>query len=386
VTPDLRGWNRLSLFIAFFSLLAVGMLLDGVGRRLRSRGVSGSRASRRLTIGWAAVLIAVLGIGAVEETSNFYLVDYSTAAAAYHSDVAFGHVMEADLPRGSNVLELPYVPFPEGYHVAGVPVMDMAFDTSYELLRPYLTTTGLNFSFAAIKGRPADWQSALTGKPLNLAVAGAAASGFEGIYVDPRGYGIAAPRVGAWLHRLLGVEPDVSGLDNAWFYDLRPYTRRLDAATSATTLAGLRQATLHPLQTTCGSSPAELDLTNPGTQPAEASLSATIGDGVPGSAAVRITFPDGTAERRRISGAAPVLLQRRLVVPPGVSRVTFSTVATPTVPSGPATNVVVSDATLTSAAFAPVRHFEMLGGGSPPAAGVVAPNCAVQNEATSPLP
>jgi hypothetical protein len=37
VTSDIRGWNRMSLFIAFFSLLTVALLLDAGARRLAAR-------------------------------------------------------------------------------------------------------------------------------------------------------------------------------------------------------------------------------------------------------------------------------------------------------------------------------------------------------------
>jgi hypothetical protein len=387
VTPDLRGWNRISLFIAFFSFLAVGMLLDGARRRLHRRdgdpGSTGAWARRR-TLGWGVLLIAVLGLGATDETSNFYLVSYSAAAREYHSDQSFGRRIEAVLPRGSSVFELPYLPFPEGYHVAGIAVAN-GFDTSYELLRPYLNTTGLSFSFAAIKGRPADWESALSAKPLNLAVAGAAAAGFSGIYVDPRGYGAAAPRVEEWLRQLLGAGPSISGLGNAWFFDLRPYARKLATIVSPAQLAALRQATLYPLEVTCGPGPSELELTNPGTQPVAAALAASLQNGVAGRTPVVIAFPGGASEQRTVSSTQTTTLEKRLVIPPGRSTVTFSTVASPAAPAGPATNLVISDSTLTdSSAFAPVRRFGTIPGRTPPQTGVVAPSCAVQYEATAP--
>jgi hypothetical protein len=393
VTPDLRGWNRLSLFIAFFSLLAVGMLLDGAQRRLRRRrpqapsAVGGRKtaAERRRRLTWLGLLVAVLGVGSVEETSNFYLVSYSAAAREYKSDQVFGRRIEARLPAGSKVLELPYVPFPEGYHVAGIPTTaTSSFTTSYELLRPYLSTSGLDFSFAAVKGRPGDWESALSAKPLNLAVAGAAAAGFAGIYVDPRGYGTEAPRVEEWLQGLLGSGPIVSSLDNAWFFDLRPYAGRLAARTPAGDLAALRQATLFPLQATCGSGPAELELTNPGDRPAAAVLSSTLRNGVAGGTQIVIGFPGGATERVTIASSQPTLLRRRVILAPGTSTVTFSTIATATVPQGPDGNVVISDSTLTDSAFDAFARFTAIPGRTPPQTGVVAPSCSVQSEAGSP--
>jgi phosphoglycerol transferase len=392
VTPDLRGWNRLSLFIAFFSLLAVGMLLDIAHRRLRARwersaGAPGSTRSsgRRLGIAWAALLSAVLGLGTTDETSNFYLVNYSASAREYHSDQAFGRQIEADLPRGSNVFELPYVPFPEGYHVAGVPtVPSTGFSMSYEMLRPYLNTTDLNFSFAAVKGRPADWQAALSAKPLSIAVAGAAAAGFSGIYVDPRGYGTGAARVEAWLAQLTGVTPQVSSLHNAWFFDLRPYVRRLRASASPAKVAALRQATLNPLQVSCGPGPSQLELTNPGPRPARASLSATLENGTPGRIAVVIEFPGGAAEQRTLSSVATTSLRRRLILPPGTSGVKVLTAASLAVGHPKIANVVISNSTVTDAALTPFRSFRTAAGRTPPRAGLVAPSCALQWEASVP--
>ncbi len=392
VTPDLRGWNRLSLFIAFFCLLAVGMLLDGARGRLLARAERraaaagpGSPRARRVAVGWGALVFVVLVFGAADETSNFYVVSYSAAAREYHADQALGRLIEARLPRGSSILELPYVPFPEGYHVAGVPTTPLTgFGTSYELLRPYLSTTGLKFSFAAVKGRPADWEAGLSTKPLNVAVAAASAAGFGGIYVDPRGYGAQAPRVEAWLRQLTGVRPIVSSLGNAWFFDLRPYSRRLRAAFPPAVVASVGQSTLHPLLATCGPGPAELSLTNPGRRPADGLLTATLRNSVPGHAKVVIRFPDGAIEQRMIAADRDTTLARRLVVAPGTTKVTVSTVATRKLKQAPAVSVAIADADLTDRALAGVSRFGAIPGRTPPPAGLIAPSCAVQYEATVP--
>jgi phosphoglycerol transferase len=393
VTPDLRGWNRLSLFIAFFSLLAVGMVLDGARDRLRARAdaraagaAPGSRrAGWRAAVGWGALLVVVLVLGATDETSNFYLVSYSAAAREYDSDQALGRQIEGVLPRGSSILELPYVPFPEGYHVAGIPTTPFSgFATSYELLRPYLNTTGLKFSFAAVKGRPADWEAGLSTEPLNVAVAAASAAGFSGIYVDPRGYGPQASRVEAWLRQLTGVAPLVSTLKNAWFFDLRPYSRRLRAAVAPAVVSRLRQSTLHPKLATCGPGPAELELTNPGSRPAAAVLSATLQNSLPGHVKVVVALPDGATEHLTVGSDLVTVLERRLVLAPGRSKVTFSTIATQKRKQGPAVNLAVGDAALSDPALAPIARFGAIAGRTPPPAGLIAPSCSIQYEATVP--
>ncbi|HEU0317362.1 MAG TPA: hypothetical protein VFR49_08535 [Solirubrobacteraceae bacterium] len=356
VTADLRAWNRISLFIAFFSLLAVGLLLERARARLRA-GVA------------AGLLLVVLVLGGLDETSNFFLVNYTVAGHAYHSDMAFGRAVEALLPRGSSILELPYVPFPEGYHIPGAAPPSF-FATSYELLRPYLSTDGLRWSFGAIKGRPTDWEGALAAKRLDIVAGAAAAAGFQAIYVDPRGYDAATGhRVVVGLTRLLGSAPVVSERHDAFLFDLRPYVRRLRRRLTPAVLAQAATATLHPLETSCGPTPSELVLTNPGRTPRPASLSASVLPRLGGRIGLTITFPDGAVERRT-AGPAPLTVRRRVVVAPGTSVVTFATAAAPASQAP----LVVSAPTLTDEVLGALRSSAY--GPSLPAVGLVGQTCA----------
>ncbi|MEA2354277.1 MAG: hypothetical protein QOD61_406, partial [Solirubrobacteraceae bacterium] len=369
VTPDIRAWNRISLFIAFFSLLAAGVLLETAGRRLRS----GRRGSgRRAGVGAGVLLAAVLVVGWLDETTPTFVVDYGGSGSEYASDQAFGRTIQAVMPPGAGIFELPYVPFPEGYHIPGQPPPS-AFGTSYELLRPYLSTRGLRFSFGAIKGRPADWEEALSAKPLDVAVAGAAVAGFDGIYVDPRGYGsVVARRVRARLTGLLGAGPVVSPAGDAWLFDARPYAARLRRTTSPAVLAAVREATLNPLRTDCGPTPAALILSNPGRTPRAATFTASVVGPLPGGAKLLITYPDGAVERRMV-GPAPVRLERRLVVRPGRSTVGFDVLGgTPFGAAATTPAFVVSEPTLTDGIFARVTASTAAG---VPVAGLVGPPC-----------
>jgi phosphoglycerol transferase len=367
LTPDLRGWNRISLFIAFFSLVAVGLVLERIGRRISARG---TRPSPRALAG--AGLAALLILGALDETSNFFVPDYATSTREYRSDQAFGRAIQAHVAPGSAILELPYVPFPEGFHVAGQPPVN-PFSNGYELLRPYLNTHGLRFSFGAIKGRPADWEASLASEPLDVVVAAAAAADFRAIYVDPLGYGPAvAARVRAGLTRLLGAGPLVSPLGDAWLFDLRPYLRRLRHTVAPAAVAAARTAALDPLRTVCGSTPDELTLVNPGRTPRPAILSLTIAAPLPGGVTLEIGFPDGGRERRRI-GAQPLRLSRRVTVAPGSSAVELDVVGRLPFGAGVATPPFVVTATrLTDRRL-------LLGGraaaASLPSAGLTGPTC-----------
>jgi phosphoglycerol transferase len=241
VSNDIRAWNRMSLQIAFFSLLAVGLLLDAARRRLRAPG-------------FAALLGAIVALTVYEQSAASNAPPYARDASEYSSDQRFVAAIERALPAGASVLQLPYVPYPEGYQPYMSPDQTSPFSPQvnfeYELMRGYLQSRELRWSYGAMKGRASDWESRLASLPVSLAVTGAAAAGFDGVYVDLRGYpGGLGPRLQRALGRLLRVAPLGSGY--LLFYDLRPYRGRLSSIHSPGQLAALRDAVLHPRGGAC---------------------------------------------------------------------------------------------------------------------------------------
>jgi len=231
VTPPLRGWNRISIFIAFFSLLAVGLLLERM-RQFFSVGLVRRAA-------FVVVLTGFVAFGAFDQTTSADVPPYAQLAATYKSDAALVDLMQRRFSGGSMVFELPYVPFPEW------PPVHRMLD--YELVRPYLHSTDLRWSYGAMRGRPQDWQEFLVEKPLPEVVAGAAAAGFSAILVDRDGYGAKeASSLEEALRRLLAVEPMVSRDRRLLVFDLRPYVARLRARYDRGELLALRTATLTP--------------------------------------------------------------------------------------------------------------------------------------------
>jgi phosphoglycerol transferase len=81
VNSEIRAWDRLSVFIAFFSLLAVALLLDLLRRRWRSR------SPMRLVFG-GVLAVTLLG-GALDQTTNYFVPDYRVDRREGRSDAAF---------------------------------------------------------------------------------------------------------------------------------------------------------------------------------------------------------------------------------------------------------------------------------------------------------
>jgi hypothetical protein len=231
VTPDVRQWSRLSIFIAFFALAAVALLLDRAQAHLRQRRGGGVAS---------AVLLGAVGLLAFfDQTSSEFIPRYRKLASHYHSDRAFVAVIERRLAPGSAVFQLPYMPWPEPGFVNAM--------TSFEPARGYLHSRKLRWSYGGMRGRQADWQSQLAGDPPAALAAAAAAGGFGGIYIDRLGYaGSAAPRLETTLMQVLRVRPVVSDDGRLSFFDARPYSKRLLSTIGPVRMVALRNATLYP--------------------------------------------------------------------------------------------------------------------------------------------
>jgi hypothetical protein len=371
VTSDIRGWNRMSLLIAFFSLLTVALLLDGGARRLATRrpGTGG-----RVLAG--ALLAGVLVLGAVDETSSYFVPNYEKDAREWRSDATFVQQIETRMEPGAAIFQLPYVPFPEGYGSISpnVSVPNTTFDTTYELGRGYIHSRSLRWSYGAMKGRAADWQGQLAAKPLYLSLTAAAENGFQGLWVDPHGYAVKIrKRLAPLLEQLLGVAPLISPAHDLLFFDLRPFSSSLARRHDAAQLAALRFATLYPLRTACETNDG-LELINPSRHKRTATLSMELRAGAEAPSKLLVHYPSGAVQEVQSTGAT-IALNAQLNLPPGTSAVTF---AAPGIPANPPARVdgfTVDDPTLTETALTPFERTP----GNPPAgsmlAGALPPPC-----------
>jgi phosphoglycerol transferase len=185
IWPQIRAWNRLSVFIAFFSLVAVALLLGWLERRLR-RPV------------FAGLLALVLAVGVYDQTTKAYVPPYDAVEAAWRGDVTAIAALDDGLPPGARVLQVPYEPFPEP---AASPV------GIYEPAKPYLHSDDLRWSWGAMRGRPEDWAATIAGKPAADVVPAARGEGFAGILLDRVALGGAASATEAEYQAATGSGP-----------------------------------------------------------------------------------------------------------------------------------------------------------------------------------
>jgi phosphoglycerol transferase len=228
-TAQLRAWNRLSLFIAFFALFAVGLGLDALRRRLQMR----SRGALLAGLALAVVLVA----GVLDQTSPRFAPDYKVARARYGNDDRFVKRIERTLPANSMVFQLPYIAFPESPPRFGM--------IDYDQARGYIHSSTLRWSFGGVKGRSqTDWQDRLTGRQPAAVIEGIAAVGFRGLWIDRFGYPDRGKALEKAVQKVVGPPAFQSDDRRLVFYDLRPYSSRLAAKAGPAGIAKLRFDTL----------------------------------------------------------------------------------------------------------------------------------------------
>ena len=213
--------------IAFLSLLAAATLLDSLV------GCLAPPVGQALARG---LLAAVLLFGVYDQTQRrvhpALLGDRAGSGAA---TACSSTEIQARLPHGASVFQLPYVPFPEGIPQTPVGGPLATYATKYEPLRGYLHSSTLRWSYGAMKGRSDDWAAQLAGQPLSLVTAAVRRDRLRRRVGGPRWLRAreGGPGLRAALRSLLGVAAARQPRPDLWFFDLRPYRAGLERSAHA---------------------------------------------------------------------------------------------------------------------------------------------------------
>lgn len=202
--PMIRAWNRISIYIAFFSLIAVALGLEYISRYLKRK---------RLGLVFILLAGAVVTMGILDQTTDGFIPDYQWAKAEYKQDGVFVKRIESSVPEGSMIFQLPYIPFPEN-----PPVNKMG---DYELFRGYLHSKSLRWSYGAMKGREGDaWQKQVSSLSVEAMLSRIAAKGFNGVYIDRYGYKDNGKEIEKQIKGVLKTESIVSNNGRLVFFKI----------------------------------------------------------------------------------------------------------------------------------------------------------------------
>lgn len=340
VSPDIRAWNRIVVFLALFALTLVAMVLDRAGALLAARlGRSSSPSRRRLLARVAPVSLAaaVLGVGLFDQVAPASWALIGDEQERWDNDEAYVAEIEDRVDPGTMIFQLPAMAYPES-----LPLHEME---DYELMRPYLHSDDLRWSYGAVKGRPVgDWTLTASQLPTERLTVALGAAGFGGIHVDRFGYTAEeVAELEATLERILDTEPMVSPDGRFVFFDMSDFVDRLEAERPDGWRAKVGSHLVSPptLYTQQDFNPPAaqadgqialpgksaqpaLDILSPRRDATPMTISFTLRvDGARSSVPVDVAWPGGDSDRidvplegRRVS--------RRILVPAGASEIAFS--------------------------------------------------------------
>ena len=189
VTAGIRAYNRISPYIAFLCFSALIVIIDHLWQSWAT-----SPARRNVFQGGLIILLAV---GLFDQTTAAFVPDYAGTKGAFLNDRDFVAQIEGSMPQGAMVFQLPYHPWPEAGSENRM--------QDYDLLRPYLHSSHLRWSYGGMRGRNGDtWNRHVAGQPVAQMLQDLSCGGFQGLYVDRLGYSDSGARIERELRTALG--------------------------------------------------------------------------------------------------------------------------------------------------------------------------------------
>jgi hypothetical protein len=208
IYPQLRAYNRISIFIAFIALLAFFIVVEMTQKKYFT-----TPTKKNI---FCIMLLLVLAGGILDQTHDFMSPPYSIVKSLYQEDQKFFGKIENVMPDKAMIFQLPYVAFPES-----APVYNM---TDYNHFRGYMNSNKLRWSYGAMRGRPTDaWQKNVANDSPQDMVRNLSNTGFAGIYVNTEGYADFGKNITSNLTSILNTNPIISDDGKLYFFDMTKY-------------------------------------------------------------------------------------------------------------------------------------------------------------------
>jgi uncharacterized membrane protein len=210
VVHQFRCYNRISPFIALFSLAAVAITIDAL------------LAGRKRYLHWL-LGGCLLIFGAFDQIPVFELSHQPNGKRLFYEDQFFIGQLESRLPAGTMVFQLPH--------------SDLLSATGRERMlredqfRAYLHSKTLRWSYGAMGDRNHKWAQITAELPLHEFIERIIFAGFGGLLIDRYGY-----KDSEFEQSVLGYLGPASKFDlgGRWvFFDLRAFREKLEGSLSS---------------------------------------------------------------------------------------------------------------------------------------------------------
>lgn len=210
VSPQIRAYDRMGVYIGFFSLLLLAIAVD----RLRRWWARGAAAPMLTTVTLGGILV----FGMLDQTSPRFVPNHEGLQRLFAGDREYVRAIEAQMPPEAMIFQLPYHSFPEA-----VPLFRLQ---AYDHLRGFLHSSSLSWSYGVMRGRGDEWLETVSRQPTEAMLPRLTEAGFDGVYVDRFGYQDGGQRIESELAERLGVAPMVSADGRRAFFSLASVAAR----------------------------------------------------------------------------------------------------------------------------------------------------------------
>jgi phosphoglycerol transferase len=181
VSPDIRAYNRIIVFLGFFSFFIVATQLDHINSTLK--GFFNIQERPYIAhASFAALLAFTLLLGLIDQgkAAHPLIEQYKTYDAQMRDEKNFVQQIENRFLFIESVYQLPKTNFPPD---GGIKRMQ-----TYDHGRPFLWSQRLHWSWPSFSQRHQNWENTI-GKPGTLEfTTNLAISGFTGLWLDRHGY------------------------------------------------------------------------------------------------------------------------------------------------------------------------------------------------------
>jgi len=330
ISDNIRGWNRIAIFLSMFALASIALLFDRATAWVRHwPRVNNHRWLPGLLAATACLIL--VGVGLFDQVPPVQIDQFKADTTAWTGDQKYVDEIQARVPPNTMIFQLPYVPFPEAGNLLKL--------ADYDPLRPYLHSTDLRWSYGGVKGRAlADWAASASSEPTARMLVEIGAAKFGGLSIDRAGYTASAgKKLEGELRVLLPTAPMVSLNNRFIFWNLKDLEKNLKHRYSASQLEEIGSHTVaHPVPywqadfsppkivngkasfASLNADP-KLYFDNPRAEKTIVDVSFRLTSARKASEAV-IRWPDGLIQKVAI-GSGDVELSRRLDLPIGRSAV-----------------------------------------------------------------
>lgn len=199
ISPMIRGWNRISIFISFATFIALMLVLQD------SKKIKLLYKKNKLLCD--SVPLGLLIFGLFDQTSSSYISWAKNSALNFNIDKQFISEIENQVPPGSAIYQLPYMSFPESPVKVNL--------GSYESLGGYINSKTLKWSHGGIQGREGDiFYRYLSKESIAKQLDVIKRLGFAGLYIDRRGFSDNGEDIIKEINKFLGMQPSLIRKDN----------------------------------------------------------------------------------------------------------------------------------------------------------------------------